>query len=116
MMAPSGRAISRVRSLLAVVPDAIERSDQIVRNQQRSIGQLSDVDRTTEINAIVVRALGERLRLPGNVTIGLEHRDHHAGTERYGPILRAILVPDSQPLLSPRNHQPRLHNDPPIPS
>src|SRR5258708_21091118 len=35
MMAPIGRAISRVRSLLAVVPDAIERSDQIDRKSTR---------------------------------------------------------------------------------
>src|SRR5258708_14043019 len=91
MMAPSGRAISRVRSLLAVVPDAIERSDQIVQNQQRSIGQLSDVDRTTEIIAIVVPALGERIGIPGNVTIVIEERDHHAGTDRYGAIPRAML-------------------------
>src|ERR1700709_812579 len=40
---PSG-GHRRDRSLLAVVPDTIQRSDQVVRDQKRTVGELRHVD------------------------------------------------------------------------
>src|ERR1700686_1257840 len=53
--------------LLAVVPDAIERSDEIVRDQQRTIRQLRHIDGATQVIAIVVPPLGKRLGLSCDV-------------------------------------------------
>jgi hypothetical protein len=39
---------------LAVIPDAIERADEIVGDDKRTIVQLRHIDRTTQVIAVVV--------------------------------------------------------------
>src|SRR6195952_3863643 len=89
---------------LAIVPDAIERSDQIVRDQQRTIGQLRHIDRTAEVIAIVVPAFGERLRFSGDMAVILEERHHQPGADRRGSIPRAMLRGKNSALIFLRKH------------
>src|ERR1700681_2730971 len=84
---PRRRGPSRsVRNSLAVVPDAIERPDEIVRDQQRTVGQLRHIDRPTQVIAIVVPPLGKRLGLSCGVAVVLEERHHHTRADRHGSI------------------------------
>ena len=77
--------------LLAVVPDAIERSDEIIRDQQRTIRQLRHVDGATQVIAIVVPPLGKRLGLSCGVAV--------EGEVKGRPLLIAPIVKIQQGLI-----------------
>src|SRR5678816_789591 len=57
---------------LTVVPDAIKRADQIVRDKQRAVMHHRHVNRTPEVIAVVVPSFGKRLGLSRDVTVFLE--------------------------------------------
>src|ERR1700738_5029480 len=102
-MAPEAGAIIPIK-LLAVVPDAIERSDEIVRDQQRTIGQLRHIDGATQIIAIVVPSFGKRLGFSCGVTIVLEVRHHYPSADWHGPIPRTVLRREDRALILLRKH------------
>ena len=105
------RAIVLRYVTFAVVPDAIERSDEIVRDEQRTVVQLRHVDRTTQVIAVVVPPFGKRLGFPGDVTIVVfEERHHHAGADRHGSIPRTVLRREDRALILFRKHAARVEH------
>src|SRR5579883_1879719 len=94
--------------LLAVVPDAIESAGEIVRHQQRAIPELGDVDRTTEIFAVLIEpAFGEWLALRRRSVL-LEIGHHHTRADRHGPVPRAVLRREDRVLVFLREHAPAV--------
>src|SRR5688572_20456489 len=70
------------RCLSPIIPDAIQRPGEIVRHQDRSVGQLRDIDRPAEILAVLGEpAFGEGFRLVRRAVL-LEAREHHACADR----------------------------------
>src|SRR5712671_6673361 len=96
--------------LLAVVPDAIERSDEIVRDEQRTIWQLRHIDGATQIIAIVVPPLGKWLGFSRGVTIVLEECHHYPSANGYGSIPGAVLRREDRALIFFRKHVARVEH------
>src|SRR4051794_27643677 len=88
----------------ALVPDAVERTGEIVRHQDRSIRQLRDVDRPAEIFAVLGEpALGEHFRLVRGAVL-FDRREHHARANRRGAVPRAVLGGEDAAAIFLREH------------
>src|SRR4051795_8696474 len=90
--------------LLSIVPDAIKRSDEIVRHDERTVVQLRYIDWTTQVIAIVVPPFGKGLGFPSDVTIILEVSHHHPSPDRHSSIPRTMLRRKDRALILFRKH------------
>src|SRR3954466_8823537 len=90
--------------LLSIVPDAIKRSDEIVRDDKRTHVQLRYIDRTAQVVAIVVPTFGIGLGFASDVTILLEVSHHHPSPDRYNVIPRTMLRRKDRALILFRKH------------
>src|SRR5215470_20234380 len=103
----SAASSARQREVMAssaVVPDAVEGAGEIVGHDDRAVGKLGDVDRPTEIFAVLGEpAFGEHLGLVGGAVL-LEAGEHHARADRGGAVPRAVLSGEDAAAVFLREH------------